>query len=101
MSLTKIFLLIISIVANQNNMQVIELDWQNNPQVIVSTDKDLKLPSITKNIGKCGISFNFKDLFVAFVPITFTNSGDVAGAGCASASIYEQNGNLRDEKIGC
>lgn len=86
---------------NQNNMQIIKLNWANNPQVILPVKQDLKLPSITKNIGKCGISFNFPDLFVASVPITFTNSGEVPGAGCASVSIYEGGGVLRDEKIGC
>ena len=86
---------------NQDNMEIIKLDWTNNPQVILPVKQDLKLPSITKNIGECGISFNLQDLFVASVPVTFTNSGEVSGAGCASVSIYEEGGILRDEKIGC
>jgi len=85
---------------NQNAVQIIELDWWNNPQVILPVKQELKLPSITKQIGECGVSFNLQDLFVASVPITFTNSGEVPGAGCAAVSIYE-SGILRDEKVDC
>ncbi|MAE42387.1 hypothetical protein CMO93_01335 [Candidatus Woesearchaeota archaeon] len=86
---------------NKDKMQIIKLEWNNNPQVILPLKQNLKLPSITKNIGECGTSFNFQDLFVASVPITFTNSGQVPGAGCASVTIYEEGGVLRDEEIGC
>lgn len=86
---------------NQGNIEIIHLDWADNPQVILPVNHDLKLPSITKEIGECGVSFNLQDLFVASVPVTFTNSGEAPGAGCAAVSIYEENKNLRDEKIGC
>ena len=41
---------------NQNNLRIIELDWKNNPQVILPVNQDLKLPTITKDIGKCVFS---------------------------------------------
>lgn len=86
---------------NQGNYQVIELNWGKNPQVILPTSGNLQLPSITKNIGECKVSFNLQDFFVASVPITFTNSGSVPGAGCAIATIYEEGGTIRDEKVDC
>lgn len=91
----------INVNKNKNNLRIIRLNWRNNPQVILPVNGNLKIPSITKNIGECKIGFSFSDLFVASVPITFTNSGEVTGAGCAIASIYEEGGVLRDEKTGC
>ena len=85
---------------NKDNLEIIELDWQSNPQVILPVNKDLKLPSITKNIGECKTSFNFKNLFVASVKITFTTSGEVKGAGCASVITY-QDGKKKDEVQEC
>ena len=85
---------------NKENTQIVKLDWNNNPQVILPVDTNIKLPSISKNIGECGISFNLQDFFVASVPVTFSNSGEVPGAGCAIASVYA-NGVVKDEEIGC
>ena len=86
---------------NKENMQIIKLDWINNPQVILPIKEDLKLPSITKQIGACGLSFTFSQGWIAKSKVTFYNSGQSPGAGCAAIIAYDSNGNKIDENISC
>jgi len=74
--------------------------WRNYPQVNFPEKEQLLMPSITKQIGKCGISFSFPDLFVASVDVKFVNSGNAPGAGCAAVATYE-SGQLKDQVYSC
>ena len=74
--------------------------WYEYPQVNLPEKTELKMPSITKEIGDCEIGFNFPDLFVASVNVKFVNTGDATGAGCAVVATY-QNGEIKDSVNGC
>lgn len=86
---------------NKENTQIIKLDWQNNPQVILPLKQNLQLPSITKSIGECGLSFTLSQGWIAKSKVTFYNSGQSPGAGCAAIIAYDSNGNKIDEDISC
>ncbi|MFH1471635.1 MAG: zinc ribbon domain-containing protein [Nanoarchaeota archaeon] len=74
--------------------------WAHYPQVNLPEKTQINMPSITKQIGECSMSFNLADFWVAKVPVTFMNSGNAPGAGCAAAATY-QNGQLRDQAYNC
>jgi hypothetical protein len=69
-------------------------------EVVYSQEPTISLPSISKQIGACNIGFNLQQLFTASVDVTFSNSGNAPGAGCAKVSTY-QSGQLKDSQIEC
>lgn len=75
--------------------------WTNYPQVVLPETSQIAMPYITKQIGQCGVSWNLQQGFVASVPVTFSNSGNAPGAGCAAATTYDSNGNKIGEDLNC
>ncbi len=73
---------------------------QDYGEVLFSTEPQIPLPIISKQKGNCNPGFDLSKLWTASVDVTFTNSGNAPGAGCASVSSY-QNGAVKDTIIHC
>jgi hypothetical protein len=76
-------------------------NWYKYPQVILPETTQLAMPSITKQIGSCTSGFNLQLGFYVSTPVTFTNSGNAPGAGCAAIAVYDANRNKIDEDLSC
>jgi len=74
--------------------------WSDYPSVNLPEKNPLNMPSITKQIGTCGLSFNLKNFWVASANVRFINSGSAPGAGCAAIATY-QKGQMKDIAYNC
>lgn len=88
--------------ANENNKEIIypSNNWNNYPQVILSESTQLNMPSISKQKGSCGVSWSWSQGWISKAQVTFSNSGNAPGAGCAAMTSYS-SGQKIGEDLSC
>lgn len=87
----------------KDSMQLIypSTSWSNYPEVNLPETEQLKMPSITKQVGKCETAFSLDLGVYVKMPVKFTNTGDATGAGCAAVNVYDNNGQKIDDDVKC
>jgi len=75
--------------------------WYQYPQVNLPEKTELIMPSITKQIGDCKLSFTLSQGWIAKMLVGFTNSGSAPGAGCAAMIVSDKNRQKIDDDLSC
>lgn len=85
--------------ANEEDKEIIypSKEWSNYPQVILPETTELNMPAISKSIGSCNPSFNLLQGWIFKTELSFTNSGNAPGAGCAAMTMHDDSGKLGED----
>ena len=84
---------------NEEDRRTISPRYYRNEynEVLVTNEPNIPLPDITKQIGSCGVSWSWSQGWISKAEVTFTNSGNSPGAGCAAMLIYSEGEEIGED----